>query len=300
VRSLLLVLLFASSACVSARRYDECVTDATKVRADFAALQKGDEARQKDLEDRLAQAQAAVQERDAKLSDLSTADHNLQVRLDEATAINQQMRDELQRLGKDVDKMLADRGTLSKALDDAKSRLDELRMAQGAADARAQLFRDFAARFKPLIDAGQLRVESRRGELVMAVQSDLLFDEGRSELRPAGKGALMEIARALETTSPPSTGRRFLVTAHIDGNPEAKPPRHARSAWDVTAARAATVVEYLVSLGVSGASLTAAGAGTFDPIGPNDDAQGRARNRRIEVALLPSVDSVVSVPGAAR
>ena len=90
-------------------------------------------------------AEATTQDRDSKLSDLSTSSHNLQAQLDEATAINQQLRGELERLGKDVDKVLADAGTLSKALDDAKARLEELRKAQAAAEARAQLFRTSGA-----------------------------------------------------------------------------------------------------------------------------------------------------------
>jgi chemotaxis protein MotB len=56
--------------------------------------------------------------------------------------------------------------------------------------------------------------------------------------------------------------------------------------WDLTTARAVTVVRYLVSLGVPATSLTAAGAGSFDPIVPNDSADDRARNRRVEISLL--------------
>ena len=287
-----LAVVASTAGCVSERHYEECVADATKAHADLGALQRADAAQLEDLRKQIAQAEAATQDRDAKINDLSTADHNRQAQLDEATAINQQLRDELQRLGKDVDKMLADRGTMSKALDDAKTRLEELRKAQAVADARTQLFRDFATRFKPLVDAGQLRIDSRRGELVMNVQGDLLFDEGKTELRTAGKGALMEIARALQMTSPPSTGRRFLVTADVDG-PEAKQSKSAarvRSAWELTAARAVSVVEFLVGVGVPAESLTAAGAGTFDPLVAGADPASRARNRRVEIALLPSGD----------
>ena len=100
----------------------------------------------------------------------------------------------------------------------------------------------------------------------------------------------MEIARALQTTSPPSSGRRFLVTGDVDG-PDPKPAKRARSPWELTAARAVAVVEYLVSVGVPPASLTAAAAGAFDPVAAGDDAAARSRNRRIEVALLPSADA---------
>jgi chemotaxis protein MotB len=272
------------------------VSDAAAARVQDQAKEKEADARIHTLDIALAEAQAATQDCDSKLSELSTADHNLQTRLDEATAMNDQLRGELQRLGKDVDKILSERGTLSKALEDAKSRLDELRKAQAAAEARAALFRDFARRFKPLADAGQVRVDTRRGQLVMVVSSDLLFDTGRSDLRAAGRGALMEIAHALQTTSPASSGRRFVVTASVDP-PDVK-PRRVKSTWELTAARAVAVVEYLVSLGVPATSLAAAGAGAFDPLAPNDSADNRTKNRRIEIALLPSIEEVVTAAPA--
>ena len=297
-----LLWVAASAGCVSKTHYDECIADDARVRADAVARQRDDAARLQGLAQQLSYVQAAVQERDAKLVDLSTASHNVQAQLDEATAINQQLRGELQRLGTDVDKMLAERGTLAKALDDAKFRLQELRKAQAVAEGRAQIFRDFQQRFKPLIDAGQIRIDSRRGELVMNVQGDLLFDQGRSELRSAGKGALMEIARAIETTSPRSSHRRFLVTADSDGveDKELQRPSHrtkaSPSSWTLTAARSVSVVEFLVSVGVPETSLIVAAAGSFDPWIENERPENRALNRRIEFALLPSEDSTPPAP----
>ncbi|HEX4049069.1 MAG TPA: OmpA family protein, partial [Elusimicrobiota bacterium] len=149
---------------------------------------------------------------------------------------------------------------------------------------RTQLFRDLEHRFKALIDAGQIQVESRGTRLVMDVKGDFLFDSGRADLRQAGKGALMEIARAMETEPASDGPRRFLVTASVDDEPLKS--KHYESVWDLTTARAVTVVRYLVSLGVPATSLTAAGAGSFDPIVPNDSADDRARNRRVEISLL--------------
>ena len=62
--------------------------------------------------------------------------HNLQAKLDESTAIGQRLREELQRLGKNVDGLLSEKGTMSRSLEDAKQRLEELRKAQAATEAR--------------------------------------------------------------------------------------------------------------------------------------------------------------------
>jgi chemotaxis protein MotB len=283
-----------SVGCVSQVVYDRAVADATKAQADADAKLKDANAQVLALQQQVAAAEATTQDRDAKLSELSTSSHNLQAQLDEATAINQQLRGELERLGKDVDKILADRGTLSKALDDAKARLDELRKAQAAAETRTQLFRDLEHRFKPLVDAGQVHVETRGNHLVMDVKGDLLFDAGHAELRQAGKGALMEIARAMETEPQSASPRRFLVMACVDDEP-AKSKRY-ESAWELTTAQAVTIVRYLISLGVPAASLTAAGVGAFDPIVPNDGADARVRNRRVEISLLTGSDDAGATP----
>jgi chemotaxis protein MotB len=281
------VALSLTQGCVVYKRdYDKVVQTAAQDKAAADARDRDQGARILELQQRLTAAESGTQDRDAKIGDLSTAVHNVQTQLDEATAINQELRSALERMGKDADKLLAERGTLSKALDDAKARLEELRRAQAAAEARVALFRDFAQRFKALVDAGQLRVESRRGAMVLDVASDVLFDAGRVELRTAGKGLLMEIAHAIATLPGPSSGRRFLVTAHVDDEP-AKSAKHPRSAWALTAERGAAVVDYLVSMGVAPESLEAGGAAAFDPLVPNDSTDGRARNRRVEIALMP-------------
>lgn len=290
-------VLPTSTGCVFKKQYDAQVASAAKAKADADARDRDEQARILDLQQQLAAAQAMVQERDGKLSDLGTGLHNVQTQLDEATAINQELRAALERMGKDADKLLANQGTLAKALDDAKARLEELRRAQAAAEARTALFRDFAIRFKPLTDAGQMRFETRHGATVLEIASDLLFDTGKAELRQAGKGTLMEVARAMTTATTADPSRRFLVTGQLDD--EAVKSKHARSVWALTAERAVTVVDYLVSIGVPAASLLPAGAGATDPLAPNDSDAARTRNRRIDIALMPADASGASAPAPA-
>src|SRR6185312_12429356 len=280
------VLALASTlgtpACVSQVVHDRAMADAAKAQADADAKIKDQGTQLQGLEQRLAEAEALTQERDARLNELSTSSHNLQAELDQATAINDQLRTALDRAGKDVDKILIERGTLTKALDDARVRIEDLRRAQATAEVRTEFFRDLEKRFQPLASAGQLKIESRGGRVVMNVRGDLLFDAGHADLRPAGKGALMEIAHALQA----APGRRFAVTASVDDAPFKS--KQFESVWDLTSARAVTVVKYLVSLGVPADSLVAAGAGAYDPIAPNDSDEDRARNRRVEIAVLPA------------
>ncbi len=278
------------AACVPKDKYDAALADAQQAHAQLEASEKARQAEEADLKQQLADAQQKVQDLDQKLSDLSTADHNLQAKLDESTAMASELRAELGKLGKNVDAMLQEKGTLSKALDDAKSRLEELRKAQAAAEARALLFKQFIRKLKAMIDAGQLRVTTRAGKLVIQLPNDVLFDSGQTAIKTAGKQALTALAKVLATVP----GRSFQVAGDTDNLP-IQTPRFP-SNWELSTARAVEVVHFLVSEGVNPHVLSAAGYGEFDPVVSNEAADGRAKNRRIEITLQPNLDELVAAP----
>jgi chemotaxis protein MotB len=280
-------------ACVPQNKYDALLTDSQAAHAQLltgAEHEKAQDAEVAKLHEEIADAQAQIQERDQKLSDMSTASHNVQAQLDEATAINAKLRGELERLGKNVDAMLQEKGTLSKALDDAKTRLDELRKAQAAAEARAQLFQQFVQKLKKMIDAGQLKVGTRAGRLVIQLPNDVLFDSGQTSIKPLGKEALTQLAKVLVTVP----GRAFQVGGHTDNVP-IQTPRFP-SNWELSTARAVEVVKLLVAQGVNPRALSAAGYGEFDPVANNDTPDARSKNRRIELTLQPRLDELVAAP----
>ena len=244
-----------ATGCVSQGRYDECVRGAQQEAAQAAA------------------ARAAMQ-RD----------------LDGATAINDQLSKQLDKLGQDSKSLLAANGELKDALESSRRRLDELRRAQAAAEARAALFHDLALRFKSMIDAGDLAIVLRQGRMVLRLPNDVLFDSGRSELKPDGKRALGEVADVLATIH----GRRFQVSGHTDDQPIRLSPY--KSNWDLAAARALEVTAFLIAHGVDPHVLSAAGYGEFDPVEDNSTKEGRAYNRRTEITLQPNIDEMVAVP----
>ena len=78
---------------------------------------------------------------------------------------------------------------------------------------------------------------------------------------------------------------RIEVQGHTDNVPIARGPYPSN--WELAAARATGVVRWLESQGVDPTRLTGVSYGEFHPVAPNDTVEGRARNRRIEVRLLP-------------
>ena len=171
-----------------------------------------------------------------------------------------------------------------------RKELEELRSQKAAIEARAKLFDDFVKKFKTMIDAGKLDITTRRGQIVLALATDVLFDMGKTDLKPEGKTALGEVAAALKSVS----GRRFQVSGHTDTLPIKS--KEFPSNWELSTARAVTVVKLLVADGVKPDLLSAAGYAEFDPSQSNATEKGRAKNRRIEIVLVPNIEELVKMP----
>jgi OOP family OmpA-OmpF porin len=106
----------------------------------------------------------------------------------------------------------------------------------------------------------------------------ILFDFGKSEIKPESEGALKEIAKLLQA----SGGLKVWVVGHTDyvGS--------AESNLTLSSARAASVVKYLTStLGIDPKRLSSFGAGPYAPVSPNHTEEGRAKNRRVELVAQP-------------
>lgn len=289
----------ASAACVPQNRYDAALKDAEQARADAQHAHDADAADATKAKAEIDRLNAAIQELQARADQcdksLATAQgnsHDLQGKLDSAIAENDQLRKELAKLGKNADSLLAEKGSLASALADAKARLEELRKAQAASDARAALFKQLALKFQKMIDAGELKVVLRNGRMVLQLPNDVLFDSGQTQIKNAGKQALTKIATILRTIS----DRHFQVAGDTDNVPITT--SSFASNWELSTRRAVEVVHFLILQGMRPDLLSAAGYGEFDPVGSNDNAEGRARNRRIEISLQPNIDELVSVPTA--
>jgi chemotaxis protein MotB len=179
---------------------------------------------------------------------------------------------------------------LKQEIEQASGQLEQLRKGQRAAEEKARLLRELALKFKRMIDAGQLSIQLRDGRMVLALPNDVLFDSGKTKLKPAGKSALEQVAAVLATIE----GRHFQVAGHTDNEPIKASP--FKSNWELSTARGVVVVQFLIDKGVSPEAVSAAGYGEFDPVASNDTREGMARNRRIEIVLQPDIDELITLP----
>jgi chemotaxis protein MotB len=117
-------------------------------------------------------------------------------------------------------------------------------------------------------------------------QSEVFFDAGQAALRPEGRAELDKLASALLDLEKEIPGEIAWVL-RVDGHTDVRPIASAQfpSNWELSAARAISVVQYMISRGVSPQRLVAAGFGEFQPLDTAQSEDAYRRNRRIELKL---------------
>ena len=118
------------------------------------------------------------------------------------------------------------------------------------------------------------------------LQSEVFFDTSRADLKPEGRAELDKVAGAiveLESQIPPDIGWVLRVDGHTDVRPISG--GQFKSNWDLSAARAIAVVQYLIDKGVQPDRLVAAAFGQYQPIDTGTTEDAYRRNRRIEFKL---------------
>jgi chemotaxis protein MotB len=142
---------------------------------------------------------------------------------------------------------------------------------------------DFFGRLRTILgDRPDIRIVGDR----FVFQSELFFDTGQAVLKPEGRDELDKLAGALSELEKQIPGEIAWVL-RVDGHTDVRPisSLQFRSNWELSSARAISVVQYLISRGISPQRLVAAGFGEFQPIDPARTEEAYSRNRRIELKL---------------
>jgi chemotaxis protein MotB len=172
------------------------------------------------------------------------------------------------------------------ALTNATRSMEDLARAQAQAEARTAQFRKLVAQFRKMTEAGKLKVEIRDNRMIVSVGDRILFDPGKTQLKKEGADTLKEVTAVLKDVA----GRDFQVAGHTDNTPIRSARFHSN--WELSTARAVEVVNFMVASGMQAGRLSAAGYADQAPIGSNDTSEGRSKNRRIEITLMPNLDDL--------
>ena len=255
-----------------------------------------------DAEAALAATRAQLEELTLSRDTLTALSDRLQRDYDEASAaldeerrLSQSARSEVARLRNSLQALQEQLARLEAALEASEERdrrnraviVDMGRRLNRALASKVEELAgyrsEFFGRLKDVLSSRpEIRIEGDR----FVFASELLFESGRAELGPEGRAELRKFAETLLTIAadiPVDLSWVLRVDGHTDRRPIAT--ARFRSNWDLSAARAISVVEFLTSVGVPAERLAATGFGEHQPLDAGDNDVAYARNRRIEMRL---------------
>lgn len=119
-----------------------------------------------------------------------------------------------------------------------------------------------------------------KGKVVIRIPGDVMFENGQVELSPEGKKILVELKDVLIKKH----DQKINIVGHTDDLPMRAGARF-KDNWEISSLRAVYVLRYLMQLGIAQERLTATGLADLEPLYPNNTADNRARNRRVELVL---------------
>jgi len=137
-------------------------------------------------------------------------------------------------------------------------------------------------RLKDEIRNKQVKLDISKRGLVITFVAEVLFDSGKAVLREEACPILDKVVGVIkEKASDKNIG--------IEGHTDNQPIKYSgwKSNWELSTARATTVLHYLENIGIEAKKLEATGFGEYRPVASNDTEEGRQENRRVEIVILP-------------
>lgn len=316
--TLLLAIMFLLSVFVLAQFFlsreisgrDEVLTRLNSQINELTQLLALEKAGRQDLEDTLANLQASLSSAESERSRLeqllnegsgasqSANDQisNLNQDLDDEKKVSQRALSQVNLLNQQISAMRRQLAALEDALEVSESKDDEAqvkiadlgrRLNVALAQRVQELNRyrsDFFGRLRAILsDRENIRIVGDR----FVFQSEVLFPSGGNELNPEGQVEMAKLAEAmldLAREIPSEINWVLRVDGHTDNVPLSGTGRYADN-WELSSARATSVVKFLIEQGVPANRLVAAGFGEFQPIAEGDTQEARDTNRRIELKL---------------
>jgi chemotaxis protein MotB len=235
---------------------------------------------------------------EAVVGSLEAENRRLEQRVDDLEHSNRALDDERARLIDEMEDMRQTRDALSRdvaKLEKSKTLLTEhLRAREAQVEKLNRLQATYAGLVADLeseVSAGQIEIEQLREGLRLNLSQDILFPSGSVRLNEGGAVVLRKVAAQLRKIE-----HRVEVQGHTDDVPLSRTlAGRWGSNWELAAARAAQVVRLFEDENVDSSRLSAVSYGSHAPVDSNETPEGRARNRRIEIRLIPVRDAETPV-----
>lgn len=309
-------LVLCLSACVSRKKYDALGADLKRCRDEAAAFRR-------DAETRLEEAQNEINRLRADLNRLRADTSRTGQELRRARSENRLLRNDKNDLERRLDEIISlgrsETAQILTQLKDREERLklaeDELREKQKLLDKqqvelaekqrRVEELERILTEQKEALQAllgriqnalkgysGQgLRVYEKDGKVYVSLDEQLLFESGRTDVKPEGQRALRDLAAVLEKEIDIS----LTIEGHTDNVP-LRPGSLMKDNWDLSVLRATSVARIILqNPGIAPQRIISAGRGEYLPVAPNATPEGRAQNRRTDIIITPRLQDILEV-----
>ena len=307
--SLVALTLFFITSCVSPKvyktledKYANLKKENRKLQDNYDALVKAKSKSENELNTLQKSFDEASAQRDKLQSDYTALKSNydnlknsydaLEKNSSAAIAENAQKNRELLAQLEAKEQALADENIrlekLKKELEARSNRVQELESVIAAKDASMKRLKDAISSALTDFEGKGLTVEQRDGKVYVSMENKLLFNSGSWAVGTEGRTAVQQLGNVLAD----NPDIAILIEGHTDNVPYTGNAQLSGN-WDLSTKRATAIVNILRENGsIKPENLTAAGRGEFAPIATNDTAEGKAKNRRIEVILTPKLDEI--------
>lgn len=189
------------------------------------------------------------------------------------------------RLGKAT----TNKAELDRSLAETRQALADMARRKEEMEKELRDFRSLTTGLKSMIDTGSVTVRFVKGRMVVSLGSDVLFPSGSAKLSPEGVEAVKQVTQQLVRIQ----GKDIQIEGHTD-NVRIKTAAFP-SNWELASARALTVVNHIVAAGFPVDRVSAASYADTRPTGDNTTPEGKARNRRIDMVIVPDLSKLMDV-----
>lgn len=194
---------------------------------------------------------------------------------------NADQKGKIEQLNKDIQACQDD---LKKTQEQLNLKEIELKNKDVKVKEQSDAFTKMQEAMKAELDSKQVALKELEGKLTLTMVESILFDSGKADVKEEGSEALKKVAEVLKNT----TDQEIIVAGYTDNvQIGGKLAKTYPSNWELSAARAISVVKILVDDGVDPKLLSASGFSEYRPVADNETPEGRAKNRRMEIILMP-------------
>lgn len=257
----ILALALALAGCVSSKEHKAKLADIENLRQNINAL-------------------------NSELEAAKNANDKLKADNQDLTARVTEREQRITRISAELEKSGATIATLSTTVDTLSA--DKQKILEEKAQAVSKLkttYDDLVSEMQNEIQEGQIQITQLKDKLSLRMVDKILFDSGSATVKPEGKKVLDRVSEILKTVQ----DKQIRIEGHTDNVPIGMKLRDKfPTNWELSTIRATNVVRYLTENGgVNPDLMSVAGYSEFRPVAPNDTDEDKAKNRRIEITLLP-------------